>query len=61
MNAENVAKMLAATVAPERELAAQAEAQLEEMQKVILLVLRIFKFLNVDNWFPWNFTSTSDG
>ncbi|CBY39595.1 unnamed protein product [Oikopleura dioica] len=35
MNAENVAKMLAATVAPERELATQAEAQLEEMQKII--------------------------
>ncbi len=39
MNAENVAKMLAATVAPERELATQAEAQLEEMQKVILIML----------------------
>lgn len=36
MNAENVAKMLAATVAPERDVAQQAEAKLEEMQKVTL-------------------------
>ena len=34
MNAENVAQLLAATVAPERELAQKAEQQLEEMQKV---------------------------
>lgn len=35
MNAENVGRLLAATVAPERDLANQAEAKLEEMQKII--------------------------
>jgi hypothetical protein len=38
MDQENVSKLLAATVAPERELAQQAEKTLAEMQKVILPV-----------------------
>ena len=44
MNAENVAQLLAATVAPERELAQKAEQQLEEMQKVLLLILNLILF-----------------
>lgn len=39
MNAENVAKLLAATVAPERDLAVQAEKQLDEMQKVAIFTV----------------------
>ena len=44
MNAENVAQLLAATVAPERELAQKAEQQLEEMQKVFILILKLATF-----------------
>jgi len=41
MNADNVAKLLAATVAPERDLAVQAEKQLDEMQKVTKIIKKL--------------------